>query len=235
MINIAIVEDEKSSADLLKSYFDKYSEKKGTKFRIVHFDNPVNFLTNYTSNYDMVLMDIELPDINGLDVSRKLRHLDKTVTLIFVTNMSQFAVMGYEVDAFDYIVKPVMYYDFALKLERALEHINSRNITKLQVVVDDAIKCISSSELKYVEVINHRLIYHTTDGEFVATGSLKGVEQRLIPAGFAKCNNCYLVNLRYVTGIKDFTVTVDGEELQISHPKRREFKRALNDYLGEKF
>lgn len=234
MINVAIVEDEKNAADLLLSYFNTYTEKKGEKFHVVWFDNPVNFLTYYKPNYDLVLMDIELPDINGMDTSRKLRKIDKTVTLIFVTNMSQFAVTGYEVDAFDYIVKPVSYYDFALKLERALERIKSRTELKIQVVVDDVIKCITSSELKYVEVINHKLIFHTKDGDYVGNGTLKDFEKKLQTADFARCNNCYLVNLRYVTGISGYTVTVDGDELQISHPKRKDFKRALNDYLGEK-
>lgn len=228
------MEDEKTAADLLLSYFDTYTQNKGEKFHTVWFDNPVNFLTYYKPNYDLVLMDIELPDINGMDTSRKLRQIDKLVTLIFVTNMSQFAVTGYEVDAFDYIVKPVSYYDFALKLERAIERIKSRTEQKIQIVVDDLIKCITTSELKYVEVMNHKLIFHTKTGDYVGTGTLKELEKRLVNSDFARCNNCYLVNLRYVTGISGFTVIVDGEELQISHPKRKEFKRALNDYLGEK-
>lgn len=234
MLNIAIVEDEKNAQDLLVSYFNNYADAKGEKFHILCFDNPVNFLTGYKSNYDIVLMDIELPDINGIDVSHKLRALDKSVTLIFVTNMSQFAVKGYEVDAFDYIVKPVSYYDFALKLERAIDRIKGSAILKIQIPVEDAVMCVNSSELKYVEVINHKLIFHTVNGNYSTTGTLRQLEQKLLSAGFARCNNCYLVNLRFVTAIKEFTVTVDGEELLISHPKRKEFKRALNDYLGEK-
>lgn len=235
MINVAVVEDENGAAELLLSYFNVFSENKGEKFHIVRFDNPVNFLTNYKPNFDLVLMDIDLPDINGMDTSRRLRKIDKTVTLIFVTNLAQFAVTGYEVDAFDYIVKPVSYYDFSFKLERALERIKSRKLTKIPITVDDAIKCITASEIKYVEVIGHKLIYHTTEGNFETTGSLKDLEQKLANADFAKCNNCYLVNLCYITGLQGFTVTVAGDELQVSHPRRKEFKRALNDYLGEKF
>lgn len=235
MLNIAIVEDEKKAADILLSYFATYKERTGEQFRAVVFENPILFLTNYSSNYDMVFMDIELPNMNGMEASRKLREIDKTVALIFVTNMSQYAVKGYEVGAFDYIVKPVTYYDFALKLERALESIRSRDMVKILVPVDDAVKCITALELVYVEVLDHKLIYHTTDGVYATTGSLKALEQKLLNADFAKCNNCYLVNLRYVTGLSGFTVTVNGEKLQVSHPRRKEFKRALNNYLGEKF
>lgn len=234
MINIAIVEDEKKYQELLISYFDNFTENKGEKFHIVCFDNPVDFLTGYKSNYDIVLMDIELPDFNGIEASRKLRRLDNSVTLIFVTNMAQFAVIGYEVNAYDYIVKPVSYYDFALKLERAIAKIKGENTVKINIPVDDAVMCVTTADLKYIEVIGHSLIFHTLNGDYSATGRLKAYEQKLASCGFARCNNCYLVNLRYVTAIKGFTVTVDGEELLISHPKRKDFRRALNEYLGEK-
>ncbi len=234
MINIAIVEDEKKYQELLVSYFDRYNAEKGEKFHVVCYGNPVDFLSGYTPNFDIVLMDIELPDFNGIEASRKLRQLDNTVALIFVTNMAQFAVIGYEVNAFDYIVKPVSYYDFALKLERTIVKLKSENSFKINITVNDMVMCINTADLKYIEVTGHNLIFHTTGGNYSTTGKLKAYEQKLSELGFARCNNCYLVNLRYVTAIKGFTVTVDGEELLISHPKRKDFRRALNEYLGEK-
>ena len=232
MINIAIIEDETAATEKLLGYLDELSQKCGEEFHTVTFDNPLLFLTGYTPNYDLVLMDIELPGLDGMTASRKLRELDKEVALIFVTNMSQYAVEGYQVDARDYIVKPVPYYDFALKLERAIDRIKSRRGSSVRIQVDDAIKIVSTRDLLYVEVAGHSLVYHTTEGIYRSTGSLKAVEKTL-PPEFVKCNNCYLVNLRYVTGLKSYTVTVGGDELQISHPKRKEFIRKLNNYLGE--
>lgn len=234
MINVAIVEDEKEAAEILLGYLDRYTKEKGAEFHPLCYENPIKFLANYTSNYDIVFMDIELPDLNGMETARKMREIDKTVALVFVTNMAQFAIKGYEVDAFDFIVKPVTYFDFALKLERAIDRMSGRTGVKIMVSVDDALKCITADEIKYVEIIKHRLIYHTTSGTFEAYGTLKKVAPALLSADFAKCNNCYLVNLRYVSGVKGYTVTVGGDELQISHPKKKEFIKALNNYLGER-
>lgn len=233
MLNIAIIEDELKTQELLKSYFADFTKKNGEEFYISCFDNPVTFLTNYKANYDIVLMDIELPHMNGMEASHKLREIDKTVTLIFVTNMAQFAVEGYSVNAFDYIVKPISSDDFSLKLERAIGRIRSNSDEKIKISVNYAVKLLSVSRLKYVEVTGHKLVYHTMDGgAYPTTGTLKDVETKLRCKGFAKCNSCYLVNLRHVSEVGGQTVTVGGEILQISYPKRKDFMRALNDYLG---
>lgn len=235
MINVAIVEDEKSAADVLLSYLDKYTEATGVEFHSKCFENPIVFLTEYTGNYDLVLLDIELPDMNGMEAAKKIREWDKNVTLIFVTNMAQYAIKGYEVGAMDFIVKPVTYYDFSLKLGRAVESIRSRNDVKIPVTSDDVVRCLTVTELTYIEVIKHEVIYHLADGSVLRSyGTLKKIEEQLLGAGFAKCNHCYLVNLRYVTELNGNTVLVGKDELQISHPKRKNFLKALNDYLGER-
>ena len=106
MINVAIVEDEKQAADRLCSLFCRYERERGEKFRVVVFSDPVTFLANYSPDYELIMMDIDMPDLNGMDAVRKLREADREVMVIFVTNLAQYAVKGYEVDAFDFIVKP---------------------------------------------------------------------------------------------------------------------------------
>ena len=232
MINVAIVEDERDAEEVLRGYFARYTQEKGEGFNIVSYSNLITFLAGYKPNFDLVMMDIDLPDMDGMKVSHKLREIDTSVSIVFVTNMAQFAIKGYEVDAADFIVKPVSYYDFALKIGRIAGRIKARSGAKVMVPIDDALKCLPAAEIKYVEVIKHKVIYHTTSGELESWGSLKKIEAELAGAGFAKCNNCYLVNLRYVSGVRGFSAYVDGEELQISHPKRRDFMSALNNYLG---
>lgn len=230
--NVAIVEDTQSEADTLREYFSRYAGEKGIEFKIAHFSSAEQFLDKYNPIYDLVLMDIGLPKINGMEAAGRLRELDDTVTLIFVTNMAQFAVRGYEVDAFDFVVKPVSYSNFALKLQRALNKLGTRKDTEVIISISDGLYRISSSQIKYIEISGHKMIYHTTGGTIKAYGNLKEVESILNGKMFVRCNSCYLINLNFVHAIRGYIVVVDSDELQISRPRKKAFVQAVNDYLG---
>lgn len=232
MKNVAVIEDEDEAADKLASYLLRYGNEHGEEFKIFRFAGAIPFLTNYNPNYDIVFMDIELPDLNGMEASRRLREVDHDVMLIFVTNMAQFAVGGYEVGAFDFIVKPVSYPNFALKFSRALNRLEKTKDIQVWINGKQGIKRIVSSRLKYVEVAKHTIIWHTVDGDITSTGTLKNVMEQLEGGTFAQCNQCYLVNLKFVSGVEGYKVVVGDEELQISHPKKKDFVRSLNLYLN---
>lgn len=230
--NIAIIEDQTAEVDRMKAYFTRYGEQHQLVFNIAHFDNAEHFLLRFRPVYDIVFMDILLPGMNGMDAAAKLRELDQTATLIFVTNMAQFAVKGYEVDAFDFIVKPVTYPHFSMKLQRALQKLENQQDSQVTLSLPNRILRIPVSQIKYVEVAGHKLTYHTTIGTFDVYGTLKSAESDLNTNLFVRCNNCYLVNLNFVQGIDGFNLTVGDEILQISRAKRKDFISQLNDYLG---
>ena len=230
--HVAIVEDSTAEAELLRSYFARFTREHGVDFTLTCFASGEEFLNKYRPAYDLVLMDIGLPGHNGMETAAALRERDRSVTLILVTNMAQFAVKGYEVDAFDFVVKPVGYSNFALKLQRALNKLDTRRDSEVLVTLSDSMVRLSASQIKYIEISGHRMVYHTTDGELYAYGNLKEVEASLGGGMFARCNNCYLVNLNYVRAVQGHTVTVGTDELQISRPRRKAFIQALNDYLG---
>ncbi len=232
MIKIALVEDEENNLKEITSYLEKYSLEYNIALKVETFTSAVTFLKQYENNFDIVLMDIGLPDLDGMSAIKKLREIDSSVLVIFVTNLAQYAVNGYEVGAFDFIVKPVSYYNIVLKLNRALERIESRTEKRIWVSTRSEKKLVLASRIKYVEVIKHRLIYHTLDGDISAIGSLKSVCDELSNLPFALCNQCYLVNLHYVTGIDGYNCHLGKEVLQISLPKKNSFIRALNNYLG---
>lgn len=232
-IRVAIVEDDLKAAETLQGHLERYGQENGLQFKVRTFANPITFLEPYTADYDLVYMDIQMPLMNGMDAAHCLRDLDEKVALVFVTSLTQYAIEGYQVNAMDYIVKPFNYYDFALKLTRILERIPPHEGEDLLVPTEVGNVRLNIDSIRYVEVQGHHLIYHTSRGEYTQYSSLSKVEAQLEGRNFARCNSCYLVNLQYVEGIQGYTVTVAGEELKISQPRKKQFARQVEEYIGK--
>ena len=232
MRSIAIVEDDDKAASELAEQLNKYAQETGAEYRIVRFADAISFLTGYTAEYDIVFMDIEMPDLDGMSAAKKLRETDPDVILVFVTNMAQYAVEGYEVAAMDFMVKPVRYDNLRLKLERAERRLESKGTDRFIVRGKSGPVVVSIPDIRYVEVRDHMLTFYTKDGATKVTGSLKSLEKRLEGRDFSRANSCYLVNLKYVTGVDDGMVTVGGYTLPVSRARRKPFMRDLADYLG---
>lgn len=235
MISVALIEDDDAIAEELVGHLKRYAEesKGAVTVNTVRFSDAISFIENYKPRYDLVLMDIMLPEMDGLTASRKLREFDPNVLLIFVTNMSQFAVKGYEVSAFDFIVKPVRYGDLSLKLDRVVERLSVAAEKKVRIYSQGAEHMMPISDIKYVEVTGHKLLWHTAHGDFAMCGNLGKLENELPKSVFVRINSCYIINMKYVTLVKAQTVTVGGEELQISQSRKKKFLGAMAEYIGD--
>lgn len=231
-LRIAIVEDDRQAAELLCKFLRRFSDEYGGEYKAVIFSDAVSFLSEYRPNFDIVFMDIELPGMDGMEAARRLRLMDESVALIFVTNMANFAVKGYEVDALDFIVKPVIYYSFSLKLLRCLKRLECREERELVLSTSNGLIRLKCSDITYVEVMKHDITIHTVNGEYRSYGSLKKLESMLPANSFVRCNNCFVVNLRHVRQIKDFEVLVGSTWLSVSQAKKSSLLRAVNEYIG---
>lgn len=232
MIRIAIVEDEMRERAHLRDCLAYMAQKEALEFDIVEFASGEEFLGGYQPVYDIVLMDIELPGMNGMEAARALRRMDAFVLLVFVTNMVQYAVSGYEVDALNYILKPVNRFDFALKMNKAISRTAKRTDESVQIRAAKEIFTLPIAAIKYLEVEGHYIVYHTTEGNFTEYITLKEAEKKLDKPYFVRCNRCYLVNLKYVSAVRDDVVLVGREELLISRPQKKVFLNALAVFIG---
>ena len=165
-VSVAIVEDEKDSAIKLKKYLEKYAEENALKVETAAFSCGENFLSSQ-KKFDVVFMDIEMPGDDGLKVVKTLRSEGSDVLVVFCTNLAQYAVNGYEVAAFDFMVKPVTYFDFRMKFDRVINCLNSRKKREVWVASRQGKRLVSEKRLKYVEIMRHTLVYHTLDGNDV--------------------------------------------------------------------
>ena len=152
--------------------------------------------------------------------------------LFFVTNMPQYAPDGYEVDAIDYCIKPINYSSLSVKLDKALRVLSRRAGAPVRVKARDGVRVISSSDILYIEVKGHDLMFHTAQGVIDSYGGLSEREEELRDREFARCSASVLVNLRYVTGLYGDEIAVGEERIKIGRSKKKEFLTRLNQYLG---
>lgn len=197
MLLIAIVDDERSDSSALKALVDTYFQQNRQAYMIHVFNGALDFIRS-TENHDIVFMDIRMDKLDGLEVARIMRKINTDSVLIFVTHMAQLAIKGYEVDALDFIVKPVTYQDFAMRMRRAIERAASNARCDIRLRIPNGFYMTDSSRLMYIEVSGHNLIYHMTDDTLTARGSMTDLENQLAPMGFLRCNACYLVNPRHI-------------------------------------
>lgn len=170
--------------------------------------------------------------IDGLSAAHRIREVDKDVILIFITNMAQYAMHGYKVDALSYLLKPVPYFAFSQELKRGIEKLSMRKMSYLMVPVEGGIARVNVATIYYVESNRHNIIIHVPEGTYSFTGTLKDIELQLQGSSFFRCNKCYLINLAYVERVVHPTVVVAGHELLISRARKKAFLAALTDYVG---
>ena len=233
MIHIAVVEDEDRYALQLKKYISRYGTEKNIEFRVTRYRDGDEITEGYTGDYDLILMDIQMRFLDGMTAAEEIRKRDTGVAIMFITNMTEYAVKGYEVNALDYVVKPVEYYAFSRKLDRIMPGLQKKR-TCVTVPIESGVRKLDVEQILYIEIEDHALIYHTSEEAIRARGrgAMKEAEREMQPYGFFRCNNCYLVNLRHVESIGDNNCQVGKETIQVSRPRKKAFMNALVQFIG---
>ena len=232
MLHIAIVEDEEHFADELSRFTARFAAEKGEEIQTCVFHNAIDFLEQYRAEYDLIFLDIAMPLMDGMTCARKLRQMDENVMLIFVTSLAQYAIKGYEVDAMDFMVKPVAYPVAARKLERVLRNRKKRRSAAYPVIQPDGVVVLEISSITYIEVYNHTLIFHTQEQAYETHGKLSTVENDERFGSFFKIGKSHLVNCLYITQVGDSTLTVGGSLLPLARRRRKECLEKMAAVMG---
>lgn len=232
MIRIAIAEDDPQCFAQMEQYIAQFGQETGRAFHITRYDNGEDLVERYRPEFDLILMDVEMPFMDGMTAAGYVREKDPEVVIVFVTNLAQYAIQGYAVNALDYILKPLSYFSFSQRLNRALQFVRKREAGFLTVAVKGGAMKLEIDGIFFVERLGRQLMFHTRTGVYASTATLQQIEQELEGRGFARCNKGYLVNLEHVDGIQDGCAVVHGSRLLISRGRRAPFLEALADCVG---
>lgn len=233
MKRIAIVEDNKNEYNNINELLNRYSREKNEAFDIDYFPDAVNFISDYPCNYDLIFLDIMMPDLDGISAAKKLRKMDENVVIVFVTNMPQYALEGYDVNAFYYLIKPLSYASFAVKLDNILAYIAKQADNDFLFLEPSFEKRkVYMKDIRYIEVFAHDVVFHLFLDEIHVRGTLAGFEKMLDPVRFCRINSCYIVNLSYVTAVRNMSVYIDDTELRMSYTRKKILMKALAEFVG---
>ena len=192
----------------------------------------MEILEDYRPVYDLILLDIEMKHLDGMETARRIRELDPEVMLVFITNMAQYAIKGYAVDALDYVLKPVSYYAFSQRLGRAVERVARRARHFLQINAHGTAHKLDTSAIYWIENCGHDLVFHTAEGEVTAPGSMTETEEKLAQDSYFRVNKGCLVNLEHVDRMDGEDAIVHGDRVPLARARRKAFLDALNDYIN---
>ena len=232
MIQVAIVEDDNTSRDLLLQYISRYEKEYEEKLKISTFADGADIVENYQAVYDIIFLDIQMSCIDGMRTAEIIRTFDSDVLLIFITNMAQYAIRGYTVQAMYYLLKPVPYFAFSQCLHKAVNQTKERKDFYLTIKIESGLLRININHIYYLESQKHQIYLYTKDGTYTTRATMKYFEAQLSKLHFYRCSNSYLVHLKYVKGIVQNDVLIGDERLQISRARKKAFMDALTDYVG---
>ncbi len=231
-MRIAIAEDENAYAEKLREYLRQYAQDYGQALETACYSDGVSFLDSLRGQFDLILLDISMPLMDGMETARRIRTTDPDVVILFVTNLAQYAIRGYEVDAMDYILKPISYFAFSQRLNRAVSRVKSHTRNYLVLSARGSTQKLNVDSIYYVESQAHNLIFHTETGEYTIVGTMKEIEEKLLRFHFFRCNKGDLVALRHVDSVQGGCAVVHGDALLISRARKNEFMEALTNYVG---
>ena len=234
MFRMVIVEDNETERERMRAYVTAYASDRGLDIDLQVFTDGKYLLENYPAQTDLILLDIDMEFVSGIDAARKIRSFDTNVQILFVTRMVQYALEGYEVDAADFIVKPLPYEQFEVKMDRVMKKIRLSRPRFLKVICGKEERLLRIQHILCIEALNKKTIIHMKDGtDLEISQPLKVLEKALAEEPFFRCHNAFLVNMTYVQSFSASDVCLPGRMVPVSKYRKREFLQALTGFRGQ--
>ncbi|MCI8513763.1 MAG: response regulator transcription factor [Lachnospiraceae bacterium] len=232
MLKIAIVEDNATEREQLLGLLRNYEKTRDCPMEICVYADGSEILAAYPEGISLIFMDIDMKRLNGIETAKKIREFDPAVILVFLTNMVQYALAGYEVEALDFLVKPLDDYKLSWEMKRILKKIEESKPFYLLARDNYTTHSINADEIYYVETAQRKLVIHTTSRDILCNMTMHEAEKQLSPRHFFRIHTAFLVNLKYVRLVRENEIMVGDIVLPISRYRKKEFRTVFTAFMG---
>lgn len=239
MIRIAVAEDDRAFRDTCTGYIKRYCAEKKVDAQVFEFEDGMDLLEDQEAkgkSFDILFLDVQMKHLDGFYTAGKIREKDDQAVIVFITTLAQYAVRGYEVDAMDYLIKPLSYERFCPRLEKALQRVSRFQDQYIFLPSGDGKDRVAASSILYIDVDRHTLRVHTKGRTYEMRMPIGKMEEELAPSHFLRCDQSVLVNPRFVVRVGKDTVEVGDDEntvlLPVSRSRKKQFLQDLAALIG---
>lgn len=235
MLKFAMCDDEPYMIKELSTHLSEYMKANSkAAYTVEHFKNG-RFLLESGCMYDLIFLDIQMEQPNGMETARMLRQQNNQSLLVFVTVLKEYVFDAFEVEAFDYLTKPLDSSHFRRTMDRVMHALEQRAVKSILIQRGTSCEVILLSQIVYCEVQGRKLYIHQSDGQIIDYyDKLENFERR-VDGRFFKCHRSYLVNLDYVRGCNAGQVILfQSDKIPVSRLRERDLTQALLQYMKER-
>lgn len=229
-MRVAICDDEKTEQQWIKRLVLEWAKEKGEPLEVVCFSSGEAFWFSWEEDavYDLLILDIEMGTLNGMELAKRIRKEGGDVPILFVTGYDEYMAQGYEVAAIHYLVKPLLKESLFTVLER-VKSAQKKQEEKLLFLGEEGMISFLISKIWYIEARGHQCILVTEKKELILRESISAIEERLKEKrGFIRCHRSYLVNLGYVAAVLPNEIVLDsGGRIPLSRRMSKEVYQAF--------
>lgn len=233
MINIAICDDEQVILNSIEKLVTDFFHSQNIETKIFLFSSGEELL-GIGKDIDILFLDIQMKHLNGIETARKIRSKGYKGFLIFITVLKEMVFQSFEVQPFDYLLKPIKYDNFQKTMERLLLSMKSADKENLLIQRGSESSIVSFGEIVFCEIIDRKVYLHLKSAEVIDYYDRIDNLEKKLDNRFFRCHRSYLINLQYLISYKNgFAHMVENHQIPVSRLRSKEFSNVILQYMKE--
>lgn len=235
-LNIAICDDEKKDIELLEKNILQYNIETDNNIIVSSFLSAEELLSDYDNHpYNVVLLDIEMPCINGMELGKQLREMDDNLFIVFTTSYPEYMQDSFEVQPFQFLTKPIDHNDVCKLFNNIINKINRSSKSIVIIDSENEKQFVALNDILFISSMKEKksyIRYQLFDKEFVSRGTLSEIEHQLATRGFVSPSRGFLVNVKQIQAMKSTSIILkNGFEIPISRRRAKELQQIYTQYI----